>query len=104
MIFKDDIITRIQAEFGDDTDKAMKILIDAINKVDYLKTDRVIRCIIFLAKGNLIDLYKYIESATFDPRDVMLGAEYEKLNGDFNFKRLRDFNNTFEECTNNVKE
>jgi hypothetical protein len=104
MKFKDDIIIRIQADFGNDANKAMTKLIDAINKVDYLKTDRVIRCIIFLAKGNLTDLDKYIETATFDTRDVMLWAEYEKLNGDFNYKRLRDFNNIFEECTNNVKE
>ncbi len=80
------------------------MLFDAINIVDYLKTDRVIRCIVFLAKGNLTDLSKYIETATFEPRDVMLWAEYEKLSGDLNYKRLRDFNNTFEECTRNVKE
>jgi hypothetical protein len=104
MIFKDDIITRINADFGENVNKATIMLIDAITKVDYLKTDRVIRCIIFLAKGNLADLNKYIEAATFDTRDVMLWAEYEKLSGDLNFKRLRDFNNTFDECTNNVKE
>lgn len=104
MTFKDDIIGRIKTDFGENADKATTMLIDAIKKVDYLKTDRVIRCIIFLAKGNLTDLNKYIETATFDTRDVMLWAEYEKLNGDLNFKRQRDFNNTFEECTNNVKE
>lgn len=80
------------------------MLIDAINKVDYLKTDRVIRCIIFLARGNLTDLNKYIKTATFDTRDVMLLAEYEKLSGDLNYKRLRDFNKTFDECSNNINE
>ena len=104
MTFKDDIIERISADFGNDANKATTTLIEAINKVDYLKTDRVIRCIIFLAKGNLIDLNKYIETATFDTRDVMLWAEYEKLSGDLNYKRLRDFNKTFDECSNEVKE
>lgn len=104
MTFKDDIIARINTDFGENGNKATTMLFDAISKVDYLKTDRVIRCIIFLAKGNLTGLNKYIETATFDTRDVMLWAEYEKLNGDLNFKRQRDFNNTFEECTNNVKE
>lgn len=80
------------------------MLIEAINKVEYLKTDRVIRCIIFLSKDSLTDLDKYIETVTFDTRDVMLWAEYEKLNGDLNFKRLCDFNKTFEECSNEVKE
>lgn len=104
MIFKDDIIAKINSEFGENSNKAMTILIDAINKVDYLKTDRVIRCIIFLAKGNLIDLNKYIETATFDTRDVILWAEYEKLGGGLNYKRLRDFNKTFDEYSNAVKE
>jgi hypothetical protein len=104
MTFKDDIKVKIHTDFGANANKATIMLIDAINKVYYLKTDRVIRCIIFLAKGNLIDLSKYIETATFDTRDVMLWAEYEKLNGDLNYKRSRDFNKTFDECINNVKE
>jgi len=104
MTFKDDIKARIQTDFGENASKATTILIDAINKVEYLKADRVIRCIIFLAKGNLTDLSKYIETATFDTRDVMLWAEYEKLSGDLNYKRQRDFNKTFEECSNDVKE
>jgi hypothetical protein len=104
MTFKDDIIARINTDFGESATKATTMLIDAINQVDYLKTDRAIRCIIFLAKGNLTDLNKYIETATFDTRDVMLWAEYEKLSGDLNYKRLRDFNKTFYECSNDVKE
>lgn len=104
MTFKDDISGRIKNDFGENADKATTMLLDAISKVEYLKTDRVIRCIIFLAKGNLTDLNKYIETATFDTRDVMLWAEYEKLSGDFNYKRKRDFNKTFEECSNDVKE
>ena len=104
MTFKDDIIVRINTDFGESANKATTMLIDAIAKVDYLKTDRVIRCIIFLAKGNLTDLSKYIETAAFDTRDVMHWAEYEKLNGDLNFRRLRDFNKTFAECSNHVKE
>ena len=104
MTFKDDINARIRTDFGENSNKATTMLLDAINKVDYLKTDRIIRCIIFLAKGNLTDLSKYIETATFDTRDVMLWAEYEKLSGDFNYKRKRDFNKTFEECSNDVIE
>jgi len=104
MTFKDDINERIQTDFVENASKATTMLIDAIKKVDYLKTDRVIRCIIFLAKGNLTDLNKYIETATFDTRDVMLWAEYEGLKENEKPKRVRDFNKNFEECTNNVKE
>lgn len=104
MTFKDDIIARINTDFGESAKKATTMLIDAITKVDYLKTDRVIRCIIFLAKGNLTDLDKYIETATYDTRDVMLWAEYEGLKENENPKRVRDFNKTFTECSNNVNE
>lgn len=104
MTFKDDINARIRTDFGENATKAMTILFAAINKVGYLKTDRVIRCIIFLAKGNLTELERYIEAATFDTRDVMLWAEYEGLKDNENPKRVRDFNKTFAECSNDVNE
>jgi galactose-1-phosphate uridylyltransferase len=100
MTFKDDIIERLRTDFGENADKATTMLFDAISKVDYLKTDRLIRCIIFLAKGDLAALHIYIEAATIDPRDITLWAEYD----DLNFKKLHDFNNTFEECATNAKE
>jgi hypothetical protein len=99
MTFKDDIIARLNFEFGESASDATTMLIDAIQKADYLKTDRVIRCIIFLAKGNLTELNKYIETATFDTRDVMFWAEYEGLKENENPKRVRDFNKTFDHCT-----
>lgn len=104
MIFKEDIKKKIQNDFGVESNKAIEILNLTIEKTDYLNSDRIIRCIVFLSKGNLIDLQKNITSATYDPRDVMLWAEYEKLSDDFNYKRIRDFNNTFEESTVNVTE
>jgi len=104
MKFKDDIIAKINTDFEHSSNEANKILIDAIKKVDYLKTDRVIRCILFLAKGNLTDLAKYIETATFDTRDVMLWAEYEQLKENENPRRVRDFNKSFSESSHNVKE
>ena len=97
MTFKEDITRRINTDFGQNSNQAFETLKNAIEKTDYLKTDRVIRCIIFLSKGSIDDLNKYIETATFDTRDVMLWAEYEKLDGELNYKRHRDFNNTFEE-------
>ena len=91
MIFKEDITKRINEDFAENSHQAIEILKNAIEKTDYLKTDRVIRCIIFLAKGNIDDLNKYIEVAIFDTRDVMLWAEYKELNEDLNYKRERDF-------------
>lgn len=104
MTFKDDINARIRTDFEENSSKAMTMLLDAINKVEYLITDRVIRCIVFLAKGNLTDLNKYIETATFDPRDVVLWAEYEGLKENEKPKRVRDFNQTFTESSKDVNE
>lgn len=85
MTFFEDITSRIKEDFWVETNKAINILNDAIKKNDYLKTDRVIRCIIFLANADIDSWNKYIESATLDTRDVMLWAEYEKLNGGSNY-------------------
>jgi hypothetical protein len=105
MEFKEDIIQRIKTDFNEDSDDAIEILNNAISQSDYLNTDRVIRCIVFLAQGDLNKLKDSIEKAVFDTRDVMLCAEYENLNDkNFNYKRIRDFNNTFEKCTENVTE
>jgi len=104
MKFKDDIQQKIRLDFKDLSDKAIEILSVAISKTDYLKTDRVIRCIIFLANSDIEKLRKFIDNAIFDTRDVMLWAEYEKLDGDLNYKRIRDFNKTFDKCTEDVSE
>ena len=104
MTFKADIIKKIQTDFGNNSNEIFETLKKAIEVTDYLKTDRIIRCIIFLSKGNINELNRLINVAINDTRDVMLWAEYEKLNGNFNYKRLRDFNKTFEESTHNVKE
>lgn len=104
MPFKPDIIARIKKDFCENSDKAIEVLKKAIQEIEYLKTERVIRCIIYLSKGNLSELNTFIDTATLDTRDVMLWAEYEKIEGIDTYKRLRDFNKTFEESTNNVNE
>lgn len=104
MTFKDDIIERINKDFGERAEEATKMLFDAIALNEFLKIDRVIRCIIYLAKGDLTDLSKYIESAIVDTRDVMFWAEYTGITESKIPKRLRDFNKTFDKCSKNVKE
>lgn len=104
MRLKDDIVRQIHFDFKDLADNAIDILNDAISKTDYLETDRVIRSIIFLANGKIENLKKFIDIAIFDTRDVMLSAEYEKRDGEFNYKRIRNFNNTFDKCKDNVHE
>jgi hypothetical protein len=102
MTFKPDIVRKTQTDFADKSSEVFETFKDAIENTENLKTDRVIRCIIFLSKGNIDELNRLIKVAINDTRDVMLWAEYENLNSNFNYKRIRDFNKTFEESTNNV--
>jgi len=99
MIFKEDIRNRIQNDFSTNANEAFEILKHAIEKTDALNSDRLIRCIIFLANGNVDELNKYVKVATADPRDIMLWAEYEGLLDNQKYKRLRDFSRIFEESS-----
>jgi hypothetical protein len=104
MIFKTDIIKRIETDFGDKSSDAFKILKNAIEKTEYLNSDRIIRCILYLAEKNIEKLKEHIEAAIGDPRDVMYWAEYINRDGFESAKRVRDLNKTFEESEIGVKE
>jgi galactose-1-phosphate uridylyltransferase len=101
---KIDIINRIKSDFEKDSNKALEILKNKLKELEYLNNDRIIRCIIYLSKGSIKELNNYIDLAKQDPRDVMMYAEYKEGSNFENFKRLRDFNKTFENCEKNVKE
>jgi hypothetical protein len=72
MIDTIDIRERIKFDFGDNASEVGRIFDEAISNADYLNHNRTIRCIIFLSDKDIKKLMKNIESATSDPRDVML--------------------------------
>lgn len=98
MILKKDISNRIHSDFKKSSNEATEILQKGVSKTDYLKSDRVIRCILFSADGNLTKLKQNIEYAIIDWRDVVFWAEYSNLEGNKTPKRIRDFNRTFKDC------
>jgi hypothetical protein len=98
-----DIIERIHLDFGSRSPEAIKILNEGILKADYLNSNRIIRCILFLANGDFEKLKKHVGNAIYDPRDVMLRAEYINIEHS-NPKRIRDFNKTFEKSEDNVQQ
>jgi hypothetical protein len=104
MNLKTDIISRIKSDFVQDSDKALEILETRLKQIEYLNHDRIIRCIVYLSKGSIEELNRYIGIGQQDPRDVMSLAEYKGGSTFDNYKRLRDFNKTFEECEIDVKE
>ena len=103
MIFEDDIADEINADFGERANAAVKILKDEILEKEQLYTNRIIRCIIYLAKGNLTDLENYIKAATIDPRDVIFWAEYTGIEQKKVPEHVRDFTKTFDEALKTSK-
>jgi hypothetical protein len=91
-----DIQKRIIRDFGDESAEAILLLNEAIREVGFLNHPRIIRCILFLANGNIESLKQNIDVATFDPRDVMFRAEYSETDNWENAKQIRDFNKPFE--------
>jgi len=92
-----DIINEMKVRFNSNFDSANKILTEYLTNYDYLDSDRIIRCLIFLSKNRIESWKSNLNYAKADPRDVMYWAEYE---GDFkNHKvdRVRDFEKTFSE-------
>lgn len=104
MIDIKDIRDRIESDFGDKASEVYKIFNEAFKKADYLNVNRTIRCVLFLADKDIEKLKKNIEAATYDPRDVMLWAEYTNQGQGEKIKRIRDFNKTFEQADKDVKE
>ena len=87
----------MKIRFTSEYDTANKILTEYLTKYDYLNSDRIIRCVIFLANNEIESFKSFLKSAKGDPRDVMWWAEYENRESLDNNKRVRDFSKTFQE-------
>lgn len=93
-MFGNDIQRRLETEF----EGAASSVVDELEKfiVAYQRLagtqpgDRVIRCVIYLARGNREHLTHYIKAALDDPRNVMLWAEYDQDD-----RRINNFNMPF---------
>ncbi len=89
---KTDIYQKIKRDFGGD----LKLAIDQIETIDArskgLIGDRMLRAMVFLAKGNIERFKQVVELGRTDYRDVLWQAEY-----DCGEEQLYDFNKTFHE-------
>jgi hypothetical protein len=84
-----DILRRIDRDFPEQKE-AVTTLLESYNGRE---PHRVIRSILFLAKGNEELLLHNLQAAIGDYRDVLYWAEYDR-----NDNRLRDFNQPFDDC------
>ena len=71
-----DVVERIRLDFKGQADLALKMLNEAVAS-QYIGAPRLLRCIVYLARGNTVTLSKTIEAAIADYRRVLFAAEYE---------------------------
>jgi hypothetical protein len=69
---------------------ALSVLADFVDQNQELASDRILRCIVFVAKGDLNRQEKAIDLAKKDYRDLIVWAEYDEES-----ERVRDLSNPF---------
>ncbi len=87
-----DIQQKLELDFGSELIFAKDEIEALYAATNWRISDKMIRSIIYLAKGDCTQLKSTIELARKDYKDVLWHAEYDR--GD---DQLRDFNKTFEE-------
>lgn len=86
-----DILDKINSDFPDTEER--ELIIEILSSLEVNESERVIRCILFTAAGNLDRLGNLEALAKTDYRDVIMAGEYEYPS----VKRINDFNKPF--CT-----
>ena len=89
-----DILGKVIWDFEtpDESDLVLTLLVDFTEQNPELASDRILRCIVFVAQGDLDTFDKAIDLATIDYRDLIVWAEY-----DGNYERVRDLSTPFDE-------
>jgi len=79
-----DVVERVVKEFPADSLGAVHLALEE------LRSDRLSRCAVFLAKGSVPKLQEAVALGREDYRDLIMAAEYDSFH-----IRLRDFNRPF---------
>ena len=90
-----DILQRIKLDFEVDSVKIIYLLTPLIGTTQYIHIDHVMRCVLFLANGDVEKLKFYVSAAIGDPRDVVFWAEYTEHSNDSPIK-VKDFSKPFQ--------
>jgi hypothetical protein len=88
--YPEDIHAKIARDFEGNAEAAAEMI--ATHLIDNPTSDRVLRCVLFVASGNLSELAQCLKLAHLDYRDMIVAAEYNEHR-----KQVRDFNNPFGE-------
>ena len=79
-----DIVERVVREFPTDSLSQVHLCLEE------LRSDRLSRCAVFLAKGSVARLQEAVSLGKEDPRDLIMAAEYDSFH-----IRLRNFDYPF---------
>jgi len=92
MILARDIWGKVNKDFEtpEEAALALSVLADFVDQNQELSSDRILRCIVFVANGDLDRLEKALDLAKTDYRDLIVWAEYDEQN-----ERVRDLTNPF---------
>ncbi|MCP4374353.1 MAG: hypothetical protein GY797_40565 [Deltaproteobacteria bacterium] len=88
-----DILDKINQDLSKPDDR--ELIIFLLENLNVNERHRIMRCILFLAQGDMDIFGEYEKLAKIDYRDVIMNAEYEYPSE----KRLRDFSKPFKEET-----
>src|SRR4051812_44566776 len=74
-----DIITKVRQDFSEDDVVAILQLLSELQKENpRIFSDRILRCIVFSAKGRFDEFACAVALARIDWRDVIVNAEYDR--------------------------
>ena len=78
MPLTDDILAKIRQDFSGGEMLPVIEMLSELQKEDaVLFCDRILRCILFVARGEFNALADAVALARLDPRDLIINAEYE---------------------------
>lgn len=96
-----DIRARVERDFGRDAAPVLDKLAEVARADPHLDSPRIMRCLVFLARGDAKRLDHYTKLARVDYRDLIVAAEYETRPGTDPsqgiYDQVRDFNVPFSE-------
>jgi hypothetical protein len=98
MALPEDIVIRVQRDFSSKESLPILQLLSEFQKENPDLSARVLRCIVFLARGSFENFASAVALARLDWRDLIVAAEYDGWSGEEN--KRRDMNLPFEATDN----
>ncbi len=93
-LYPEDIVLKVKQDFRNENHDVIRFFQSFLMEMGEVASPRVLRAVIYLAKGNIDQLDGYMKTACIDIRDILYQAEYDK-NADSELIRTRDFNQPF---------